>query len=111
MKTLYVILLSVLTAANVKMAKSAIAFGDSASGVHGVAGLSWQLQGKPQIDEAVKKLKGTYERKAGEYLAGLEDSLKRLGQCEAEHFGEHDWYQRYGLDLSQFHEEQIRVGA
>lgn len=85
-----------ITAANVKMANSAMAFGDSASGVHGVAGLSWQLQGKPQIKEATDKLKGTYVRKAAEYLSGLESSLKQLGQCEAEHFGERDWYQRYG---------------
>lgn len=85
-----------ITAANVKMANSAMAFGDSASGVHGVAGLSWQLQGKPQIEEATDKLKATYVRKAGEYLSGLESSLKQLGQCEAEHFGERDWYQRYG---------------
>lgn len=85
-----------ITAAHVKMAKSATAFGDSTSGIHGVAGLSWQLQGKPQIEQAVKDLKNTYTRKAGEYLSGLESSLKKLGQCEAEHFGERDWYQRYG---------------
>ncbi len=85
-----------ITAAHVKMAKSAMAFGDSTSGIHGVAGLSWQLQGKPQIEQAVDDLKKTYRRKAGEYLGGLEGSLKRLGQCEAEHFGERDWYQRYG---------------
>lgn len=85
-----------ITAAHVKMANSAMAFGDSASGVHGVAGLAWQLEGKPQIKEATEKLKATYERKAGEYLNGLESALKQLGQCEAEHFGERDWYQRYG---------------
>ncbi len=85
-----------ITAANVKMANSAMAFGDSASGVHGVAGLSWQLQGKPQIKQATDKLKATYERKAGEYLSGHESSHRQLGRCEAEHFGERDWYQRYG---------------
>jgi hypothetical protein len=85
-----------ITAAHVKMANSAMSFGDSASGVHGVAGLSWQLQGKPQITQAVKKLQGTYTQKAGQYLGGLESSLKQLGQCEAEHYGERDWYQRYG---------------
>lgn len=85
-----------ITAANVKMANSAMAFGDSTSGIHGVAGLSWQLQGKPQIKQAVEDLQRTYTRKAGEYLSGLESSLKQLGQCEAEHYGERDWYERYG---------------
>lgn len=85
-----------ITSAHVKMAKSAMSFGDSASGVHGVAGLSWQLQGKPQIEQAVTQLKATYTHKAGQYISGFETSLKKLGQCEAEHFGERDWYQRYG---------------
>lgn len=85
-----------VTAAALKMAKSATAFGDSASGIHGVMGLSWQLRGKPQIKEATESLKKTYKSKAGQYLNGLDRALKKLGQCEAEHFGEQDWYARYG---------------
>lgn len=85
-----------ITAANVKMANSAMAFGDTSSGIHAVTGLSWQLQGKPQIQEAVTGLKRTYTRKAGQYLRGLEGSLRELGQCEARHYDERDWYQRYG---------------
>lgn len=91
-----------ITAANVKMANSAMAFGDSASGIHAVTGLSWQLQGKPQIKEAVEKLKKTYTSKAGDYLGNLERSLKQLGQCEAEHYGQDDWYQRYGWIYHNF---------
>jgi hypothetical protein len=91
-----------ITAANLKMAKSAEAFGDSASGVHGVMGLSWQLQGKPQIKEATDKLKKTYVEKAGVYLAALEKGLQKLGQCEAEHFNEPDWYARYGWTYMTF---------
>jgi hypothetical protein len=91
-----------ITAANVKMANSAMAFGDSASGIHAVTGLSWQLQGKPQIQEAVGKLKQTYTRKAGEYLNGLEGALQELGQCEARHYGEEDWYRRYGWIYHNF---------
>ncbi len=91
-----------ITAANVKMANSAMAFGDSASGIHAVTGLSWQLQGKPQIKEAVEKLKKTYTSKAGDYLDNLEGSLKQLGQCEARHYGEDDWYQRYGWIYHNF---------
>lgn len=85
-----------ITAVNVKMANSAMAFGDSTSGIHGVAGLSWQLQGKPQIKQAVDQLKRTYRDKAGQYLHNLDEALRELGQCEAEHYGERDWYQRYG---------------
>lgn len=91
-----------ITAANVKMANSAVAFGDSASGIHAVAGLSWQLQGKPQIEEAVAKLKKTYTSKAGQYLNNLQGALQELGQCEARHYGEEDWYQRYGWIYHNF---------
>ena len=85
-----------ITAANVRMANSAMAFGDSSSGVHGVTGLSWSLAGKPQIEKAVADLKRTYTRKANDYLFEIDRSMKKLGQCEAEHFGNRDWYQRYG---------------
>lgn len=85
-----------ITAANVRMANSAMAFGDSSSGVHGVTGLSWSLGGKPQVERAVADLKRTYTRKARDYLFEIDRSMKKLGQCEAEHFGERDWYQRYG---------------
>lgn len=91
-----------ITAANVKMAKSAVAFGDSASGIHGVAGLSWQLQGKPQIEGAMAKLKKTYTGKAGQYLSNLEGALKELGICEAKYYREEDWYQRYGWIYHNF---------
>jgi hypothetical protein len=84
------------------MANSAMAFGDSSSGIHAVTGLSWQLQGKPQIEEAVAKLKNTYTGKAGQYLDGLEGALQELGQCEANYYGEEDWYQRYGWIYHNF---------
>ncbi|MGH8177680.1 MAG: hypothetical protein ACREV5_15600 [Steroidobacter sp.] len=91
-----------ITAANVKMANSAVAFGDSASGIHAVAGLSWQLQGKPQIEGAVTKLKKTYTDKAAQYLGNLQGALQELGQCEANYYGERDWYQRYGWIYHNF---------
>lgn len=85
-----------ITEVNVRMANSAMAFGDTSSGIHAVTGLAWQLEGKPPIKKATEDLKRTYTRKAGQYLQNLEGALKELGQCEAEHFGERDWYQRYG---------------
>lgn len=91
-----------ITAANVRMANSAMAFGDSSSGIHAITGLAWQLEGKPQIQEAVEKLKKTYTEKAAIYLRNLEGALQELGRCEAEHYGEEDWYQRYGWVYHNF---------
>jgi hypothetical protein len=85
-----------ITVTNIKMANSAMAFGDSTSGIHGVAGLSWQLQGKPQIKEAVEGLQRTYVNKAGQYLSNLDQALHELGRCEARYYSENDWYERYG---------------
>lgn len=91
-----------ITAANVKMANSAIAFGDSASGFHGAMAMSWHLGGKPQVVEAVAQLKRTYTNKAGQYLNNLQGALQQLGRCEAEHYGQRDWYQRYGWIYHNF---------
>jgi hypothetical protein len=85
-----------ITSAAVKMANSAMAFGDSASGIHGMAGLAWQLDGKPQIQGALDNLRKNYTDKAGQYLKGLERSLRKLGECEAQHYGQKDWFERYG---------------
>src|SRR5690606_6963342 len=74
----------------------------SSSGIHAITGLAWQLEGKPQIQEAVEKLKKTYTEKAAIYLRNLEGALQELGRCEAEHYGEEDWYQRYGWVYHNF---------
>ena len=77
-------------------AKKAIAFGDTASGSFGVGGLAWSLDAKPQVEKAVAKLRKTYDGNYEEWIAGLEKSLRTLGECEEEHFGERDWYARFG---------------
>lgn len=86
-----------ITHAHLNMAKKAASFGDSASGIHGVSGLGWQLGGKPQIEQATRSLRNTYRDKSGEYLDNLESALRQLGECESEHFGERDWYGRFGF--------------
>ncbi len=78
-----------------RFAEGAMAFGDSASGIHGMAGMSWQLQGKPPIKQALKGLKDTYREKYAAYVEGLEGSLKELGECEARHAGADRWFGRY----------------
>ena len=80
----------------IRFADAASSFGDSASGIHGVSGLAWQLEGKPQITEAVAQLRQTYREKSEIYLDNLEQSMQELGRCEEEHYGERDWYQRFG---------------
>ena len=83
-------------------AKKAIAFGDTASGSFGVGGLAWSLDAKPEIEKAVAKLRKTYNAKYGEWMEGLDKSLHDLGQCEEEHFGERDWYARFGYIYYSF---------
>lgn len=95
-----------ITASTLKMAKSAVAFGDSVSGINGYMGLAWQLSGKPPIEKATAKLKKTYESKASGYLNGLDHALKKLGECEAQYFGERDWYQRYGWIYMEYMKAQ-----
>ena len=89
-------------------AKSAMAFGDSASGVHGVSGLAWQVGGKPQIEEAVKEFRKTYDRKYQEYMRMLQGSLRDLGSCEAQFMDNPDWYSRFGFIYYSFMEDRYR---
>lgn len=76
--------------------RSAIAFGDSASGVHAVTGLAWQTE-KRGIEDAFNHLKQTYDEKYHQMLPNLRASLEGLGQCEAQYFHNNDWYNRYGF--------------
>jgi hypothetical protein len=85
-----------ITSAAVKMANSAMAFGDSTSGIHAVTGLAWQREGKPQIEGAVRELRETYRRKSQDYLRELERSMRKMGECEADFYDSNDWYDRYG---------------
>jgi hypothetical protein len=89
-------------------AKKAMAFGDSASGIHGVSGLAWQVGGKPQIEKAVKEFRKTYDRKYQEYMRMLQGSLRDLGACEAQFMDNPDWYSRFGFIYYSFMEDRYR---
>lgn len=91
-----------ITHSTLQYAKSRIAFGDTASAAMDVGGLAWSLDAKPEIEKAMNKIRATYQRKYEEWLAGLEVSLKDLGECEGEHFGERDWYGRFGYIYYSF---------
>ena len=76
--------------------RSAIAFGDSASGVHAVTGLAWQTE-KRGIEEAFQHLKQTYDEKYRQMLPNLRGALEAIGECEAQYFHNNDWYNRFGF--------------
>ena len=84
-----------ITTQYTRFAEGAKAFGDSTSGVHGVAGLSWQLQGRPPIDKALGQLRNTYRDKYRSYIEGAEAALKQMGECEAQYAGDDRWFGRY----------------
>lgn len=92
-----------------KFAEGAMAFGDSASGIHGMAGMSWQLQGKPPVRKALAGLKSTYRGKYADYVRGLEASLEQLGQCEATHAGNDRWFGRYASVYVSMIKDRYRI--
>lgn len=79
---------------------SAIAFGDSASGVHGVSGLAWQAQ-RARITNSVNGLKNAYDKKYEEIRGRLHSSMIEIASCEAQ-YGEPDWYDRFGYVYFEF---------
>lgn len=78
-----------------------IAFGDSVSGVHGVAGLGWQPERK-KIEESYAKFGQAYDAKYEELIGDMEQALNDVGKCEARYFGTDDWYDRYGFIYYSF---------
>jgi DNA mismatch repair ATPase MutL len=83
-------------------ANKRIAFGDTVSGIHGAMALSWQLAGKPQIEEAMESLRKTYGRKYRDYIRNIESALRTMADCEAENYSIRDLYQRFGFLYLEF---------
>jgi hypothetical protein len=83
-------------------ANKRIAFGDTVSGIHGTMALSWQLAGKPQIEEAMASLRKTYGKKYKIYVQNIESSLQTMANCEAENYSIRDLYQRFGFLYLEF---------
>jgi hypothetical protein len=84
----------------------AIAFGDNASGIHGVSGMAWQAE-RAKIEGSVKRLKEAYDAKYADLLARLQQSMMELAVCEEE-FGTPDWYDRYGYMFYEFVKEKYK---
>ena len=85
---------------------SAISFGDSYSGFHGMSGAAWQVQ-KAKIRQSLVTLKGTYDGKYTEFITGLDSSLKEFNGCENQ-FGAGDWYEKSGFIYFEFMKEKYK---
>ncbi len=89
-----------------KFNEAAISFGDNTSGVHAVAGLSWQ-SARRGIVQQFEKFQGTYDRKYADMMGALDRALKAIGGCEAQ-YGLPDWYQRFGFIYYEFMKDKYR---
>ncbi len=98
--------LRVIYACSTKFSKSAIAFGDGSSGVHGVVGLVWQTQ-KLEIQKSVSGLEKAYDRKYVELISKLHTSMVAMGECEKK-FGVEDWYDRFGFIYYEFMSDKYK---
>lgn len=87
--------------------KKSIAFGDSVSGVHGVAGLGWQPERK-KIEESYEAFGKAYDAKYEELIGDLEAALQGIGECEAKYFKTNDWYDRFGVMYYTFMADRYR---
>jgi hypothetical protein len=87
--------------------KKSLAFGDSASGVHGVTGIAWAYE-RQKIEASYASFGTQYDAKYRELIGYLENSLRKVGQCEAKYFKSDDWYDRYGFIYYSFMADRYR---
>ncbi len=86
----------------IRYAEKKVAFGDAVSGMHGAMALSWQLAGKPQIDQALGDLRKTYARKYQIYIGNIQGALRQMSECEQQNFATRDLYERFGFIYLEF---------
>lgn len=86
---------------------AAVAFGDSTSGIHAVTGLAWQTE-RAGIMKEFDKLNRTYDTKYQQMLPNLQAALQKIGQCEAQHFNNPDWYNRFGFIYYTFMSDRYK---
>lgn len=92
--------LRVIYSCTKKMSNAAIAFGDTASGVHGYTGVAWQGI-RYDIQQSVDKMEKAYDQKYPELIQNLHRSLIDMSMCEAQ-YGMEDWYDRIGFIYYEF---------
>lgn len=74
----------------------AVSFGDTTSGIHAVSGLAWQTE-RTKIVKSIKKMDEAFDAKKPELMGRLKAALDEIGECEAKHFANPDWYNRFGF--------------
>lgn len=85
--------------------KASVSFGDDVSSVHGVAGLAWQAE-RRKIEQSFAGFKKAYVNKHSELMATLQQVLNEVGACEARHYNNPDWYNRFGYMYYSFMESR-----
>lgn len=84
-----------------------LSFGDNTASIHGIAGLAWQTE-RRKIEQSLRNLDASYDGKYDELVGVLEKAVRQIGQCEAQHFDEPDWYTRYGFIYYSFMADRYR---
>lgn len=87
----------------------ALAVGASISSLPG-AGLGW-YGARRNIMGGWNEFIGTYDSKYRELLGSLRGALEEIGACEAEHFDEANWFDRFGFIYFQFMEDRYHPDA
>jgi hypothetical protein len=85
----------------------AISFGTSASSIHAVQGLAWQ-KAKKEIEASMERMNTAYDAKKPELMAALRSALDAIADCEAEHYNNPDWYNRFGFIYYQFIDQKYK---
>lgn len=84
-----------------------VAFGDNVSSVHGMVGLAWQAE-KLKVNDSMKTFNTSYDAKQVELIAKLQDALQKISKCEADHFNEDGWYERFGFIYYTFMSDRYK---
>lgn len=82
------------------MKDDAMAVGQSFASIPG-AGLGWYAA-RRDIDAGWQGFVRTYDSKYQETMKSLQSALEQIGECEAEHFNQPDWYHRFGFIYHSF---------
>ena len=88
--------------------RNAEALGDTTSGIHGVAGLSWQYAKTGVENEKAEFLKASRAKYDG-LIQNMRRALDMVARCEADNFHNPDWYNRYGFMYFNFVQEAYAV--
>ena len=81
--------------------RAAEALGDTTSGIHGVAGLSWQYA-KMGVEDGKRSFNATSRAKYEGLIQNMRRALDMVAVCERDNFHNPDWYSRFGFIYYDF---------